>query len=154
MEIDVAEMFTRFITVVRSTVGIPDEMTIEQYLQNIDVSVTELCMRVEITWDGGMSFWTMYFDSTGRVIDDEVLFGRDALHKLSVEHIIRQAPHGSSIVEILTVSLPKLQLICDQEESEDFGVYWEWCNPVFAGYDENDTGNDSWPDGGWQTAEL
>ncbi len=148
---DFKELFDRYLTVVRVSNDIPDEMTIEEFLsKKWDFCDPSPCnMRVEVTWDGSYSLWSLRFDSTGRVNDERLWIRRDCAYEEAITQAIGQNM-GGNVVEILTKVIPDIEMISGTgDDSEEFWIVWEWYSPIFTGKEDSGL-----QDGDWQEALL
>lgn len=140
-----------FIRKLRNTLRIDDGVSIEKHLKNLGMpDCYPEYMRVEITWDGWYSLWSISFDSAGIILDERVLFTKNCSVENQVNKILSAASRVS-VDQALRYALPKLKAISESfyDYPDDFDVAWEWHVPTFAGIFDA-----SWEDSNWQDAKL
>lgn len=143
-------MFEKFIEVLRDSVGIPEDISIDNYLETLGIpdDYPEF-MRVEVTWDGWYSSWSMSirFDTQGRIVDEVINFSAhcepDTRDK--VLRIFHFTPKDN--VDVATeFAFARLKALAKDDE---FDVVWEWHKPTFVGNFDA-----SWDDLSWQDAKI
>lgn len=135
MQAQAGEMFERFINEVRRQNGIPEGLSITEYLSVVlamDQEVFEHVgiMRVELSWDDFISMWSIRFYEDGKVIETQLYLRDEWEHRPAIE-AIRRSSGVDTVAEMLELAMPHLI----GHYGEKVRMVWEYYGPAFDGQD-------------------